>query len=137
MLEPSHAWQQATAANNMIQLMTPRPSQGHTSIFGPPNQARMQGKPKTQEKTKPLGKRDKGEPTKIPENFFQAMPQPKGAKNIPRVQLNTIKDPHAVKQQQWLSTTVWTLQCPLIKEKCCTATRPRRLAQWENLTRKR
>ena len=63
--------------------MTPRPSQGHTSLFGPPNQARMQGKPKTQEKTKPLGKRDKGEPTKIPENFFQAMPQPKGAKKYP------------------------------------------------------
>ena len=85
MLEPSHAWQQATAANNIIQAMTPRPSQGHTSLYGPPMDARMQGKPqkKMAGKSKPLGKRDRGDPTKMPEDFFQAMPAPKGARQYP------------------------------------------------------
>ena len=34
-------------------------------------------------KSKPLGKRDRGDPTKMPEDFFQAMPAPKGARQYP------------------------------------------------------
>ena len=85
MLEPSHAWQQATAANNIIQAMTPRPSQGHPMQYGPPHQARMQGQPQKRmgAKTKPLGKRERGTPTKMPEDFFQAMPLAAGAMSYP------------------------------------------------------
>ena len=83
MLEPSHAWQQATAANNIIQAMTPRPSQGHTMEYGPPHKARMQGRPKMDEEKKRLGKRERGTPTKIPEDFFQAMPLAAGAMSYP------------------------------------------------------
>ena len=85
MLEPSHAWQQATAANNIIQAMTPRPSLGHTSLYGPPMDARMHGHPKSRmtEKKKTLGVRERGTPTKMPEDFFQAMPTPKGARQYP------------------------------------------------------
>ena len=45
----------------------------------------MQGKPnkRLKQKTKPLGKHEKGQPTKMPEDFFQAMPAPKGAKQYP------------------------------------------------------
>ena len=72
MLEPSYAWQEATATNNVIQAMTPRPSLGHTSLYGPPVDARMQGKPKMKMagKSKPLGKREQGTPTKMPEDFL-------------------------------------------------------------------
>ena len=83
MLEPSHAWQQATAANNISQMLTPHPSQGHTMEFGPPHKARMQGQPKMDEEKKRLGKRERGTPTKIPEDFFQAMPLAAGAMSYP------------------------------------------------------
>ena len=81
MLEPSYAWQEATATNNVIQAMTPRPSLGHTSLYGPPVDARMQGKPKMKMagKSKPLGKREQGTPTKMPEDFLM----PKGARQFP------------------------------------------------------
>ena len=83
MLEPSHAWQQATATNNIIQMMTPRPSQGHTMEYGPPHKARRQGQPQTSEEKKRLGKRERGTPTRIPEDFFQAMPLAAGAMSYP------------------------------------------------------
>ena len=83
MLEPSHAWQQAMAANSIIQMMTPRPSQGHAMEYGPPHKARMQGRPKMDEEKKRLGKRERGTPTKMPEDFFKAMPLAAGAREYP------------------------------------------------------
>ena len=46
----------------------------------------MQGKPnkRLKQKTKPLKKHDKGQPTKAPEDFYKAMPEPKGAQKYPR-----------------------------------------------------
>ena len=78
MLEPSYAWQEATAKNNVIQAMTPRFPAG----FPTGARMRMQGKPdkRLKEKTRPLPKRNKGVPTKMPEDFFQAMPAPAGAR---------------------------------------------------------
>jgi len=85
MLEPSHAWQQATAANNIIQAMTPRPSQGHAMEYRAPHEGRMQGQPQKRmgQKARPLGKRDRGTPTKMPEDFFKAMPLAAGAMSYP------------------------------------------------------
>ena len=58
--------------------MTPRPSLGHTSLYGPPIDARMHGHPKSRmtEKKKTLGVRERGTPTKMPEDFL--MPTQKG-----------------------------------------------------------
>ena len=79
MLEPSYAWQEATAKNNIIAAMTPRPPAGFPTGA---RMGRMQGKPdkRLKEKTRPLPKRSKGVPTKMPEDFFQAMPAPAGAR---------------------------------------------------------
>ena len=47
----------------------------------------MQGKPhkrlRQKTGTKPLGKHDKGQSTKMPEDFYKAMPEPKGARKYP------------------------------------------------------
>ena len=48
----------------------------------------MQGKPnkRLKQKTKPLkplGKHDKGQATKAPQDFYKAMPEPKGARTYP------------------------------------------------------
>ena len=45
----------------------------------------MQGQPqkRMKEKTKPLGKYKRGSPTKMPEDFFQAMPLAAGAMSAP------------------------------------------------------
>ena len=50
-------------------------------MYGPPVDARMQGKPKMKMagKSKPLGKREQGTPTKMPEDFLM----PKGARQFP------------------------------------------------------
>ena len=67
-------------------MQQPHAPRGHAATMGPPHGARMQGKPnkRLKQKTKPLGKREKGQPTKMPEDFFQAMPLPKGAKQYPK-----------------------------------------------------
>ena len=84
-MHQSYAWQQATAENNIVQMQQPHAPRGHAATMGPPHGARMQGKPnkRLKQKTKPLGKREKGQPTKMPEDFFEAMPAPKGAKKFP------------------------------------------------------
>ena len=86
MLEPSHAWKQATAANNVIQAMTPPAPPGHTSLYAQAMNARLHGKPgkRMAAKTKPLGQRERGTPTKMPEDFWQAMPRPAGARSYPQ-----------------------------------------------------
>ena len=50
-----------------------------------PHEARMQGQPqkRMKEKTKPLGKRDRGVPTKMTADFFKAMPLAAGARTYP------------------------------------------------------
>ena len=84
-MQASYAWQQATAANNIVQMQQPHAPRGHAQTMGQPHGGRMQGKPnmRLKQKTKPLGKREKGQPTKMHENFLQAMPAPKGAKQFP------------------------------------------------------
>ena len=86
MLEPSHAWQQATAANNVIQAMTPKAPPGHSSMYAAAMSARMQGNPgkRMAGKTKPLGQRERGTPMKMPQDFFQAMPAAAGARSYPQ-----------------------------------------------------
>ena len=86
MLEPSHAWQQATAANNVIQAMTPKAPPGHSSMYAHAMNARMQGNPgkRMAAKTKPLGQHASGTPTKMPQDFFQAMPAAAGARSYPQ-----------------------------------------------------
>ena len=85
-MQASYAWQQATAANNIVQMQQPRAPKGHTQVMGPPHGGRMQGKPnkRMRQKTKPLGKHEKGQPTQMPEDFFEAMPLPKGAREYPK-----------------------------------------------------
>ncbi len=82
-MHQSYAWQQATAANNIVQLQQPHAPRGHAQTLG--DDKRMQGKPnkRLKQKTKPLGKHDKGQPTKAPEDFYKAMPEPKGAQKYP------------------------------------------------------
>ena len=65
------------------QMMTPRPSQGHTMEYGPPHKARRQGQPQMDEAKKRLGKRERGTPTKMPEDFSQAMPLAAGSRTYP------------------------------------------------------
>ena len=86
MLEPSHAWQQATAANNVIQAMTPKAPPGNTSMYAHAMDARMQGNPgkRMAAKTKPLGQRERGTPTKMAEDFYQRMPAPASARSYPQ-----------------------------------------------------
>ena len=70
-MQQSYAWQQATAANNVIQAATPQ------THVGAPDLARRQGRPgkRLKQKTKPLGKHDKGTPSKAPENWFSHPPK--------------------------------------------------------------
>ena len=74
-MQQSYAWQQATAANNVIQMETPHAPKGHA--MGAPDAARRQGRPAKglKQKTKPLGKYDKGEPKVAPENWFSHPPK--------------------------------------------------------------
>ena len=44
-MQQSYAWQQATAANNIVQLQQPHAPRGHAATMGPPHGVRMQGKP--------------------------------------------------------------------------------------------
>ena len=65
-----------------MQMQQPHAPKGHG---GPPHVGRKQGAPdkRMKQKTKPLNKRERGQPTKIPEDFYKAMPAPKGAKSFP------------------------------------------------------
>ena len=85
-MRPSHAWQEASVANNIIQAMTPKAPPGHTSLYAQAMNARLHGKPqkRMKQKTKALGQRERGTPTKMPEDFFEAMPAPKGARTYPQ-----------------------------------------------------
>ena len=85
-MQASYAWQQATAANNIVQMQQPHAPKGHAQTMGPPHGGRMQGKPnkRLRQKTKPLGKHEKGQPTQMPQDFFEAMPLPKGAREYPK-----------------------------------------------------
>ena len=76
-MQQSYAWQQATAANNIVQMQQPQAPRGHAQTLGAPHEGRMQGKPKKKlaRKTKPLGKHERGKPTQAPENFFSHPPQ--------------------------------------------------------------
>ena len=80
-MQPSWGWQQATAANNWIAHMVPDAPRGHPLERPPPHGARVQGNPgkRLAKKTKALGKFAAGTPTAIPDDFFAAMPKPKGA----------------------------------------------------------
>ena len=82
-MQQSYAWQQATAANNVVQMETPHAPKGHASHFAAPIQsvapakARMQGLPdkRLKKKMKPLRKYDEGTSTKAPENWFSHPPK--------------------------------------------------------------
>ena len=143
-MQASYAWQQATAANNIVQMQQPRAPKGHTQVMGPPHGGRMQGKPnkRMRQKTKPLGKHEKGQPTQMPEIFFEAMPLPKGAREYPKskgpipgyrtVSRPTQEEERAKKKQwqlPWPCTTAWTQACPWTRERCCTGT-PSRPHPW-------
>ncbi len=74
-MQQSYAWQQATAANNVIQQAMPHAPKGHA--LGAPDAARKQGRPgkRLKQKTKPLGKHEKGTPTDAQENWFSHPPK--------------------------------------------------------------
>ena len=134
MLEPSHAWQQATAANNIIQAMTPRPSLGHTSLYAPPLDARMHGHPKSRmtEKRKLWACVSEALPQRWQRTSFKPCQLQRAPNSIPCAPRNTIRCPHALKRPPWLCATALTLPCQWTSGRCSTAMLPRQPALWEN-----